>query len=190
MTPAKAARPPFSFMDIAQSHFELFGLPARFAIDARALDAAYHALQSQVHPDRFASGSDAEKRVALQWATKANEAYRALRDPMRRAQYLLSLDGIEVGGETDTTMPHDFLVEQMQWREALDDALAARDRAHLNALSAKLAAQRAQLLEEIAQLFDRNAEKSATATAVRKLMFLEKFGEDVVRASDTLEASS
>jgi len=175
-------------MDIAQSHFELFGLPARFAINAEALDAAYHRVQGQVHPDRFASGSDAQRRVALQWATRANEAYRTLREPVRRAQYLCSLRGVDVGGETDTAMPKEFLIEQMQWREALDDAAHAHDPVQLERLRSQLIAQRSALLGEIQSLFDASGDVGACAAAVRKLMFLEKFGEDVARAFDTLEA--
>src|SRR3954462_3060365 len=112
---------------IMQNHFELFHLPQRFAIDTAALDAAYHEVQNQVHPDKFINATDSEKRVAMQWATRANEAYRTLKSPFKRAAYLCELNGIELQTESNTAMPREFLMQQMEWREALEDANAAKD---------------------------------------------------------------
>ena len=92
-------------IDFTRNHFELFGLPERFRFDAALLDRAYHALQSEVHPDRFATAGDAERRVALQSSARVNEAYRALKDPVIRAQYILSLHGVDALSETDTSLP-------------------------------------------------------------------------------------
>ena len=91
------------------------------------LDAAYRALQTQVHPDRFAGGTDSERRLALQSSARVNEAYRALKDPVQRAQYLLRLHGVESVGETDTQLPLEFLEQQLERREAAADAHAAGD---------------------------------------------------------------
>src|SRR5216684_72969 len=91
-----------------QNHFELLGLPITYSVDPARLEQGYRDLQSRVHPDRFASGSDAERRVAMQWATRANEAYRTLRQPLERARYLLHLKGFDTGEETNTSMPADF----------------------------------------------------------------------------------
>ncbi len=96
------------------NHFDLFQMPARFAIDAAQLDAAYRELQGRVHPDKFAAASDAEKRVAMQWATRANEAYKTLKNPLHRAAYLCELHGVDLGIESNTTMPPAFLVQQME----------------------------------------------------------------------------
>ena len=99
----------------SRSYFALFALPDRFELDESALDTAYRTLQSQVHPDRFAHASDAERRVAMQRATEANEAYRTLRSPLRRAMYLLSLRGIDVQSETSTKMEPAFLAQQLEF---------------------------------------------------------------------------
>ncbi|MDB5918051.1 MAG: Fe-S protein assembly co-chaperone HscB, partial [Massilia sp.] len=110
-----------------QNHFDLFQLPARFTIDVKALDAAYRDVQGQVHPDRFINATDAEKRVAMQWATRANEAYQTLKNPQKRARYLCELNGVDLQTESNTAMPMDFLMQQMEWREALGEARAAKD---------------------------------------------------------------
>src|SRR5690606_31603262 len=108
-----------------QNHFELFHLPVSFAVDMAQLARSYHEVQGRVHPDRFAHASETEKRVAMQWATRANEAYQTLRDPFKRAAYLCELHGVDLQTESNTAMPAAFLMQQMEWREALDDARAA-----------------------------------------------------------------
>ncbi|WP_205192460.1 Fe-S protein assembly co-chaperone HscB, partial [Burkholderia sp. LMG 13014] len=101
-------------VSLKDSHFDLFHLPAQFALDETVLDAAYRTVQTQVHPDRFAAAGDAQKRIAMQWATRANEAYRTLRDPLKRASYLLSLRGVDIGAENNTAMEPAFLMQQME----------------------------------------------------------------------------
>ena len=108
-------------IDFSQDYFALFGLPPRYRFDAARLDAAYRALQTQVHPDRFAAAGEGERRLALQSSARVNEAYRALKDPVGRAQYLLSLHGVDATSETDTALPIDFLERQLERREAVDD---------------------------------------------------------------------
>ncbi len=170
---------------IMQNHFALFHLPATFAVDAAALDRAYHDVQNQVHPDKFITASDAEKRVAMQWATRANEAYQTLKSPLKRATYLCELHGIDLQIESNTSMPTAFLMQQMNWREALDDARAARDEAALDALDGALReAQRGQVAQ-IAALLDAH-DYATAALGVRKLMFIEKFGDEVAAAFDML----
>ena len=112
------------------SYFELFDLPVRFAVDGEALETAYRKVQAEVHPDRFASAPEAERRRALELATEANEAFQTLRSPVARARYLLQLRGIDTQEETNTAMPVDFLMAQMEWREAVADARAASDVEH------------------------------------------------------------
>jgi molecular chaperone HscB len=109
-----------------QNHFDLFNLPPRFAVDAGALDSAYRDVQSRVHPDRFVNATDAEKRVAMQWATRANEAYQTLKNPLARARYLCELNGVDLQTESNTAMPPSFLMQQMEWRERLEEAEHAR----------------------------------------------------------------
>ena len=114
-----------------QNHFELFQLPQQFSLDMHELDRAYHEVQNKVHPDKFTQSSDAEKRVAMQWATRANEAYQTLKKPLKRATYLCELQGVDLETESNTSMPAQFLMQQMEWREAFDDARQTND---LNAL--------------------------------------------------------
>jgi molecular chaperone HscB len=169
---------------IMQNHFDLFHLTQRFTIDSAALDSAYHEVQNQVHPDKFTQAGDAEKRVAMQWATRANEAYQTLKNPFRRAAYLCELNGVDLQIESNTAMPGAFLVQQMEWREALDDARAARDVDALEALEAELRAARKAKTEEVGRQLDAG-EFAAAGEGVRQLMFLEKFGEEI---GNTFEA--
>jgi molecular chaperone HscB len=169
-----------------QNHFELFHLPQKFALDMTALDQAYHEVQNQVHPDKFANAPDAEKRVAMQWATRANEAHKTLKSPFRRAAYLCEINGVDLQTESNTAMPRAFLMQQMEWREALDDAKAAKDATGLNKLDAELRTTRKAQVAEIGALLDAQDFEQA-AQGVRQLMFLEKFGEEVARAVDGME---
>ena len=170
-----------------QNHFELFNLPQQFAIDAGALDSAYRDVQSRVHPDKFVNATDAEKRVAMQWATRANEAYQTLKNPQKRAQYLCELNGVDLQTESNTAMPMAFLMQQMEWREELGDARAAKDSDALESLDDQLRKARKQQLAQIEQQIDAG-DFHAAAQGVRALMFLEKFGEEVRFAFEAIEA--
>ncbi len=170
-----------------EDHFALFQLKPVFAIDAAQLDAAYRELQARVHPDKFAAATDAEKRVAMQWATRANEAYQTLKHPLKRASYLCEMHGVDLGIESNTTMPTAFLMQQMTWREALDDARDARNLAALEALESELRAARTQQLQVIETHLDAGQFDQA-GEQVRQLMFIEKFGDEVGRAFEALEA--
>jgi molecular chaperone HscB len=165
---------PFSVVTIAD-HFSLFGMPARFAIDEAMLESAYRSVQAQVHPDRFAGGTAAEKRVAMQWAARANEAYKTLRAPLQRAAYLCELHGVPIGAESNTAMPASFLGQQMQWREALDDARAAGALRDVEALAQAVETAHASLLDHLADALDKRRDYAAAAALVRQLMFVEKF---------------
>jgi molecular chaperone HscB len=168
-----------------QNHFDLFHLPQQFSLDLGALDKAYHEVQNQVHPDKFASASDAEKRVAMQWATRANEAYKTLKSPFKRAAYLCEINGVDLQTESNTAMPVAFLMQQMEWREALDDARAQRDRDALEVLDADLRAARKETVAEVGALLDA-ADFTQAAEKVRQLMFLEKFADEVASVFDLL----
>ena len=169
-----------------QNHFELFQLPAAFDVDMDALDAAYREIQGRVHPDRFVNASDAEKRVAMQWATRANEAYQTLRNPMLRARYLCELHGVDLQTESNTAMPMAFLMQQMEWREELGDARAAKDAGALDALDAQVRGERKQLLKRVGEQLD-VGEFQKAAEGVRALMFLDKFGDEVQYAFEAIE---
>ena len=169
-----------------QNHFELFQLPQRFAVETEALDKAYREVQNRVHPDKFINATDTEKRVAMQWATRANEAYQTLKSPFKRAAYLCELNGIDLQADSNTAMPREFLMQQMEWREALEEAKAATDIDALENLDAELRKARTFELEQIGRLLD-TGDFGAAAKGVRQLMFLEKFGNEVHAVFEKLE---
>jgi molecular chaperone HscB len=171
---------------LTDNYFALFELPQRFGVEMAALETAYRAVQSRVHPDRFAHASDAEKRVAMQWAAQANAAFQTLRDPLKRATYLLQLQGIDVGAEKNTAMAPDFLMQQMEWREAIDDAVGARNVGALDSLAKSLRADRAVRLERLGGWLDSAAWQPA-AEAVRQLMFISRAQQDVAQRIEDLE---
>lgn len=170
-----------------QNHFELFHLPQRYGIELDALERAYHEVQNKAHPDRFAQASAAEKRVAMQWATRANEAYQTLKNPFKRAAYLCELNGVDLEIESNTAMPVDFLMQQMEWREALDDARAAKDINALESLEAELRERRKRELTAVGKTLDAGNFTEA-AKQVRQLMFMERFAEEISRTFDILDA--
>jgi len=173
-------------MDLSQSHFALFGLPETFALDLAQLERARLAVQAQIHPDRFAAGTDRDKRLAMQWAAQANAAYLVLKNPVQRAAYLCERRGAPVQAENNTAMPADFLMQQMQWRESLDALRDAADAAGLQALREEVLAQQAQRIAAIAQALDMDNAPLAAADQVRALLFLDRFNDELRRAADAL----
>ena len=166
----------------ARNHFELLGLPARYALDPALLERGYRDLQSRVHPDKFAAASEPERRVAMQWAVRANEAYRTLRHPVERARYLLGLKGFDTEEESNTAMPADFLMQQMDWREAVSEARGANDAGELRRLQGDLAETRKDMLRLLELAIDRDANFEAGCSLVRKLRFLDKLEEEIDEA--------
>ncbi len=168
-----------------QNYFALFQLPQQFDIALALLDSNYRKLLAEVHPDKFVNASSAERMQSMQKATLANEAYQTLKQPTARARYLLQLAGIETGEEDNTAMPADFLMAQMEWREAMDDAKFAKDIAALDALLNDMRAQaktlQTQVAEEITQA------PAQAAMTVRKLRFIDKVSEDVNQLIAQLE---
>ena len=173
-------------LDFQQNFFVLFGLPVRYQLDHAQLDQHYHALQAQVHPDKFSHLSEAERRVSMQWATRVNEAYQTLGNSAGRARYLLSLHGIETQEETNTAMPADFLMQQMEWREAIEEAQQAHDSSLLVTLETRLQHEIHELEARLAVEIDSEKNYPAAAVDVRKLKFLEKLTEEIASAFDTL----
>ena len=163
-------------MDLSTSDFELFGLPQRFAQERSEIDARWKELQREAHPDKFAAQGAAAQRVALQWSVRINEAYQRLKDPLKRAAYLCELLGAPIDAHSNTAMPGDFLMEQMDWREALDEADSEEE---LDALSHRVTTRRREMLARIGELLDDENDPRAAAQQVRALMFIERFAEDV-----------
>jgi len=173
--------------DFSQNHFALFGLQPVFRIDLAALDQAYRDIQSQVHPDRFANANEAERRMSMQWATHANEAYQTLKKPASRARYLLQLHGVDALEESNTSMPPEFLMRQMEWREAIGDARAASDAGALQRLERELKGEVGTLLERMGKQLDDDADHAGAAESVRKFKFMEKLIIEVQDACEALE---
>ncbi|NIC43543.1 Fe-S protein assembly co-chaperone HscB [Aquabacterium sp. A08] len=170
-------------MNLQADDFTLFGLAPGFAVDRSALDERWKQLQRQVHPDRFATDGAAAQRVAMQWSVRINEAYQRLKDPLKRAAYWCELQGTPVNAESNTAMPAAFLMQQMEWREALDDAA---DEAALDALLADTRRARAELLQALEHCIDQQPDPVQAVQQVRALMFVERFAHEVHQRLDRL----
>ena len=172
-------------MNIDDDDFTLFGLPERFALDAAQLDQRWRELQASVHPDRFAAQGAAAQRIAMQWSVRVNQAYQRLKDPLKRAAYLCERRGTPIDAERNTAMPREFLMQQMAWREALDEA---GDGAQVQVLArpggtARTGATAGQLQD----LLDERNDVAAAAAQVRALMFVARFRQDIDQRLEALE---
>jgi molecular chaperone HscB len=172
---------------VSLNYFELFGLKPIFNIDLATLESNFRKIQSESHPDRFAIASAAEKLSAMQQATLANEAYQRLKNPANRAQYLLELQGIKAISETNTAMPTDFLMLQMEWREAAEDAKTAKDIAALGNLLSEIRVEANSLQAHLVGFLDVRKDFVAATDATRKLIFIEKVSEDINSAIEQLD---
>ncbi len=179
-------------IDLSRNYFELFGLPVHYVLDPAALAERYRELQRVVHPDRYASGSEQEKRLALQQATQVNEAYETLRDPLRRALYLLELHGLDTNQETATTRDGAFLMQQMELREALAGVREADDpEARLDELMREIRKMIDSQVAQLAVLFEEASPESLAAAreAVSKMQFLNKLYNEAEALEAELEDS-
>jgi len=158
-------------------YYSLFGLPERFTLDLGVLDAAYRQVQARVHPDRFADRPEAERRVAMQWATLANEAHRTLRNPVERARYLLGRKGISVDAERNTAMSPAFLMQQIEWRESVEEA--AGDEEALLRLQKELGRDERVMLDDLRNALDEEQDFVSAAELVRRLMFVNKLRDEL-----------
>jgi molecular chaperone HscB len=167
-----------------QNHFDLFGLTPAFSIQGEALERSYREIQSKVHPDRFAHAGDAERRASLQWTTRVNEAFQILKNPVTRARHLLELHGVDVAFETNTAMPPEFLMQQMELREALEEA---KTPAALDQMRKGLRQEKAALQDQIGQAIDSRKDYAGAAGLVRKLQFLDRLDEEIDSAYEGIE---
>ena len=174
-------------MDLTADFFSLFQLPRTFRVDTGDLEVRYREIQGQVHPDRFAHAGDAERRLSMQWATRANEAYQTLKKPLERAKYLLHLAGHDLQAENNTAMPAEFLMEQMEWREAVMEARGGGDHHELERLHNRLRSDMAGRFDELAALLDEKQDYAAATDLVRRLMFLDKLLYEIDDALASLE---
>ena len=169
-----------------KNYFELFGFPNQYRIDTKILESAYLSLQQRVHPDRFAQATDTDRRASLQWASFANEAYQNLRHPLKRAIHLLNLHGHDVKAQSSTPLEKGFLVQQMHWRELLEEASLARNETQLLCLQKEVADAEGLYIERITQLIDDIRDFDLANVAVQELMFIDKFKSEIADAIDQL----
>ena len=164
--------------------FTLFGLQRRQRLERSDIDARWRQLQAATHPDRFAAEGAAAQRIAMQWAVRVNEAHQRLKDPLRRAAYLCELNGVPIDAERNTAMPKEFLMQQMQWRETLDDAKALPD---VEVIEGEVMALEQSLLQDVQQRLDEQGDTAGAAAQVRALMFVRRFRQDIERRLDVLD---
>ncbi len=155
----------------------------QFAQDRAAIDARWKELQREAHPDKFAAQGAAAQRVAMQWSVRINEAYQRLKDPLKRATYLCELHDAPINAENNTAMPTDFLMLQMEWREALDEANTVQK---MNEIASLPITYRCEQLSKIEQMIDIKKDYAAAAQHVISLMFVERFASEVDARIDQL----
>ncbi|WP_439113359.1 Fe-S protein assembly co-chaperone HscB [Hydrogenophaga sp.] len=170
-------------MNLLSNDFEIFDVPAQFALDRTALDERWKNLQREAHPDRFTTADALTQRQAMQWSVRINEAYQRLKDPLKRAAYLCELNGAPIQAENNTSMPAAFLMQQMQWREDLEEACGAED---LERMADDVAQTRRDMLLGLQRTADEERNFPALVQQVRALMFVERFACDVENRIDQL----
>lgn len=173
-----------SDLDFAADHFALFGLPRTQKLDTEALDQRFLQLQAEVHPDRHVQAGEAGRRLAMQWASRVNEAYQTLKSPLQRALYLLQLMGHDPQVESNTAMPADFLLRQMELREQVAEARRDGDESALEAARQQLVHEIATVHRRLIELIDDQHDYAAAGRLVRQLMFQEKLLSEI---DDALE---
>lgn len=157
-----------------------------FEVDLQDLESRWKERAAAVHPDRFANASEAEKRVAMQWSASINEAYRVLRDPLKRAQYLCELAGHPTENQPNVAMDMAFLMQQMQWREALEDIRGNRDSAALATLATEIELDRAKRQTQTGELIGQQ-NWDEVVKRLHEWMFVEKFLQEIVSTQRALK---
>lgn len=163
-------------MNLQSTDFELFQLPEQFAQDRTQLDARWKDLQREAHPDKFAAHGAAAQRVAMQWSVRINEAYQRLKDPVKRAAYICELHNAAINAENNTAMPADFLMQQMELREALE---AAKSTENIDEIDLQANEYMHKQLLKLEQLIDIKKNYQGASQAVRALMFMQRFAQDI-----------
>jgi molecular chaperone HscB len=170
-------------VNLQSTDFELFEIPAQFAQDRSVLDAKWKDLQREAHPDKFATQGAAAQRIAMQWSVRINEAYNRLKDPLKRATYLCELNGAPIEAHTNTSMPPAFMMMQIEWREALEEAETAEE---LEQIEHQTANYKREQLSKIEQFIDVKHDYAAAANEVRALMFVARFVGEIEARLDKI----
>jgi molecular chaperone HscB len=170
-------------VNLQSTDFELFEIPAQFAQDRSVLDAKWKDLQREAHPDKFAAQGAAAQRIAMQWSVRINEAYNRLKDPLKRATYLCELNDAPIEAHTNTSMPPAFMMMQIEWREALEEAETAEE---LEKIEQQTANYKREQLSKIEQFIDAKHDYTAAASEVRALMFVARFVGEIEARLDKI----
>ena len=176
--------------DFSSTYFQLFGLPRSFVIDAEQLDRRYRELQRIAHPDRYASAGDQERRLAMQEATRINEAYQTLKDPLKRGRYLIELDGFVLGDQQRTIRDPEFLMRQMELRERLGAVRTGGDPlAELAAMIDAIGENFDTLAAELQGLFSGGdcVDTQTAAELLMKMQFFRRLREEAQELEAVLE---
>lgn len=176
--------------DFSSNYFELFGLPVSYRLDSDALSQRFRKLQQAAHPDRYASAGDQERRLSVQMATRINEAYQVLKDPLKRAGYILELNNIRWDDERDTSIDPAFLMEQMELRESIEDVRAASDPLDvlgkiLDRVLTKVREMQQQLESSLSEINDDSLQ--AAKETVRQMQFIYKLRDECEALEAELE---
>ena len=174
-------------MNLQSNDFELFALAQKFSQDRAAIDSRWKELQREAHPDKFAAQGSSAQRFAMQWSVRINEAYQRLKDPLKRAVYLCELNGAAVNSENNTAMPASFLMQQIEWREALD---AAKQAKNIDEIALQTNEYVRNMLLKIEHLIDVENNFKLAVEQVRALMFIERFAQEVDARLDQLQQSA
>ncbi|WP_144958185.1 co-chaperone HscB [Pseudomonas oryzihabitans] len=167
-------------------HFALFEIKPAFEIDQAGLASRYRDLARTVHPDRFADAPERERRQALERSAELNEAYHVLRAPSRRARYLLELEGHEMPLEA-TIQDTDFLMQQLQWREELEDLQDAGDSAGIPAFRQRLKDAQRDIEQAFAAIWQDPAQRESAERLVRRMQFLDKLASEIRQLEERLD---
>ncbi|RLV58794.1 co-chaperone HscB [Parashewanella curva] len=171
------------------NYFELFGFPTHFSIDNAQLSERYRELQRTVHPDKFANKSEQEKLLAVQKTAQINDGFQTLKNPIRRAEHILQLRGIDLSHETATVKDTSFLMQQMEWREALEDISAMADpHQGIDELQSSFKQHETEYSSILATNLEANANEAnlIAADQIRKLKFMAKLQDELIRIEDDL----
>jgi molecular chaperone HscB len=171
----------------AKNYFEIFDLAVTFDVDQSMIAETNRNLQKQYHPDRFANANEQDARVAMQKTSLVNQAFQTLKAPISRAQYMLKLKGVDMESETDTSMDAAFLMEQMEFREAIADVREKDDPLdELDRMATELKSKLTSLEQEFTDSYD-SGDLGSARNAVRKMQFIIKAQTEVKEISEQLE---
>ncbi len=158
----------------SMSPFDIFKIPKQFALDEDQLEKKYFEIQKLIHPDKFANASANEKRVAEQWSTLVNDAYAALKDPVKRAKLLCEAGGIVMNENSSSGIDEDFLIDQLSRSEAIGVAKEAGDTEELEKLKIAVSQDADELIRQIGKAIDEDNDLPAASEAVKMFMFIKR----------------